>query len=74
MKFRPHRELLDESMRDVVNLDGAKKSLEDHLRSCGFRNGDVSVRPYCYDDRIKWDTHLVTLDGMAIGYTDGPIV
>lgn len=32
----------------------------------------VHVEPYVYDDRIGWDTHLVTIDGYGVwGMTDG---
>jgi hypothetical protein len=33
----------------------------------------VHVEPYVFDDRINWDTHLVTIDGYGVwGMTDGP--
>ena len=28
---------------------------------------------YAQDDRIVWDTYLVTLDGCAIGFTNGDL-
>jgi len=33
----------------------------------------ISVEPYGYDVRIKWDTYLVTVEGLACGFTDGPV-
>ena len=33
----------------------------------------LNVTPYGYDDRIDWHTHIVTYDGGAIGFTNGPL-
>jgi hypothetical protein len=34
----------------------------------------VTVEPYGgIDKRIGWDTHLVCIDGDAVGFTDGPV-
>lgn len=33
---------------------------------------NIEVKPCHYDSRIGWDTHIVTLKGNAIGFTDGP--
>lgn len=33
----------------------------------------VHVTRHCYDDRIEWDTYIVTLDYYGVlGYTDAP--
>lgn len=36
-------------------------------------NENVKVEFYCRDDRIDWDTYLVTVNGKAALFTDGPI-
>jgi hypothetical protein len=33
----------------------------------------VVVRPHHFDSRIDWNTHIVTVEGHAVGFTDGPI-
>ncbi len=34
----------------------------------------VHVEPYVYDDRIGWNTHLITIDGHGVwGMANGPI-
>jgi hypothetical protein len=35
--------------------------------------GEIEVKPYTYDERIGWDTYIVTVDGAAVGFTDGAI-
>jgi len=36
-------------------------------------NENVQVKAYYYDERIRWDTHLVTVDGSAVLFCDGPV-
>jgi hypothetical protein len=34
----------------------------------------VRVIPYCYDERIDWNTYMVMLDKYGVfGFTDGPV-
>jgi hypothetical protein len=33
----------------------------------------TEVKPYWYDERIKWDTHVVLVKGSVWGFTDGPM-
>ncbi len=37
-----------------------------------FGSGEVLVKPYVFDKRINWDTYIVTHNGCAVGYTNGP--
>lgn len=75
-KFRFHRGGLAESMETVVTV-ADKAALCNQVRAArgypAFEDGQIAVSPYCYDARIGWDTHIVTLEGNAIGYTDGPM-
>ena len=74
MKFRPQRELLVDSMAEVVELQDFR-ALTGHLTKLGFLPAGlakIAVRPYCYDDRNGWKTYLVTVDGQAVGFTNGP--
>jgi len=79
-KFRWHRGSLAESMETVVEFDGSKEALFVILKSDALPwfpaidIHDVSVEPYAFDDRIGWDTHIVTVTGGACGFTDGAIV
>lgn len=81
MKYREKRELLVESMETVIELPDFE-ALEAHLRErhrgTAYETGALTVEPYGdtperrLDKRIGWDTHIVCINGNAIGYTDGP--
>lgn len=80
MKFRHHRGSLAESMRTVVELDPSLEALRAHLTSSrkndphGNHVGNLVVSYYGEDNRIGWSiTYIVTEDGNAIGFTNGPI-
>jgi hypothetical protein len=66
--YRPHRGGLDESMSEVETLD--MESLTGKLVAL-FGPGDVEIKPYHYDARTDWNTHIVLWDGKAVGFTDG---
>ena len=68
MKFRPHRGGFAESMAEVVELKDLR-ALAAYLEVDIAR---INVKPYCYDDRNGWKTYIVTVDGQAVGFTDGP--
>ncbi len=80
MKYRRVRELLSESMATVVEVED-KAALWEIVRDFskswpGYQDAtieDLEVRPYGFDERIGWDTHIVVLKGSAVGYTDGPL-
>ena len=57
-------------MRECVELSDMA-FLKLYLRSMGYPDGVVLVEKYGgFDERIGWNTHLVTIDGNAIGFTD----
>jgi hypothetical protein len=35
-------------------------------------DANVTIRPYGYDERNGWDTHLICVDGKAALFSDGP--
>jgi len=77
MKFRWHRGSLDDSMQTVVDFesfDGLVSILRATPYTPSFDTSDIKVEKYCYDPRIEWDTYIVTIDGNAIGFTDGPLL
>lgn len=69
--YRPVRGGLAQAMSEIVRIHGGTVQLAQHL---GVEPSRVHVKPYIYDQRIKWDTYLVCVDGFAAGYTDGPVI
>lgn len=82
--YRPHRALLEDAMREVVELKN-KAALIKHIeREWSYLPHDfeindktINIKEYGYDVRINWDTHIVTLEmggnPGAIGFTNGPV-
>jgi hypothetical protein len=76
MKFREHRGGLDESMKDIYEFSSIAE-LKQHVENW-FKVPvlDICIKYYCYDERIAWDTYLVSIklegekDFWAIGYAD----
>ena len=72
-KFRPHRGSLSDAMQDVREFETRDELLE-------FLNEDLEgmavlttmeIKPYTYDGRIRWDSHIVTAPGHGVlGFTD----
>jgi hypothetical protein len=78
-KYRPHRGSLN--MHEVIEIE-SRAQLVEHMRKSApdwYPRDELptlqntKIEPYFYDDRIKWDTHLVTVNGSPWGYTDGPL-
>ena len=78
-KYRDQRGQLDDSMAtlqilpDRAALIAHLRSIYDPQRFGEWDDADVEVKPYCYDERIGWDTYIVTLQGGGVGFTDGPV-
>jgi hypothetical protein len=81
MKFREHRGGLAESMQTVVEV-ADHAALLAHIRKLAelwptfppVNEKTVQIKPYGYDARIGWHTHIVTLDNYGVlGFTDGPV-
>lgn len=79
IKFRPHRGDLVESMNEMIEVE-SKSELIDILRKelekYGIFISDeaVKIEPCGFDNRINWDTYVVTSDGcVVIGYTNGDL-
>ena len=79
LKIREHRGSLAESMKTVCEIDNTAQALGKFVREKlkDFKRFDVAgwtIKPYCYDERIGWDAHIVTVDGYGVfGFTDGPV-
>lgn len=70
-------------MRTVVDLRD-REALVDHCRevirgmadplAARISGANVHVSRHVPDERIGWDTHVVTVDGFGVvGFTDGPV-
>jgi hypothetical protein len=69
MKYRPQRGSYAESMAEIVIVPDSLRAFAAELKTSVER---LEVKPYCYDDRNGWKTYIVTVDGQAVGFTDGP--
>jgi hypothetical protein len=79
MKIRIHRGGLAESMATIANIEPTAEAIAEYLRShwgglgYGVFSNDITVEPYCRDDRIGWDTYIVLMKDCAVAFTDGPL-
>jgi len=81
IKYRPHRGSLDAAMSEVVTLPANYASLLEHIRKdwSGWQVLEsINVQPYCFDERIGWNTHVVMArfankSVVPVGFTDGPL-
>jgi len=78
MLFREHRGSLEDSMATAIPLANDKTSLVSHINSLNvfldnrvISEEMVTVKPYGFDKRIQWDSHIVSISGYGvIGYTN----
>lgn len=70
MKYRPHRGSLDAAMAEMAEVEPTLNALAVHLK---VPASSITVKPYGYDKRIEWDTHIVLVDSSPWGFTDGPV-
>lgn len=75
LKFREHRGSLSESMNTIRSVSSKKDIAEIcNNKFITFEAEKIEITPYCYDARIRWDTHIVTYQGyVVLGFTDGNI-
>jgi hypothetical protein len=81
MKYRPHRETLADAMAEVVEV-ADRAALVEHMRNLVIdwyppdelpTMENTEIKPYGFDARINWDTHIVLVNGRAWGFTNGPL-
>ena len=79
MKFRPHRGMLADAMKECIEFNG-RQALIDHLRAIHPMFGpsfidDVEIKPYSErpDTRIGWKRTCIVESKQwgPIGFTDG---
>jgi hypothetical protein len=71
MKFRWHKSGLKESLKTVElfsDMNGLLNILSKNMVSVSLK--DIKIKPYCYDDRINWNTHIVLFKGDPLGFTN----
>ncbi len=80
MKYRDHRGLLAESLETTVEIPATKEALMAHLTAIHPTSpvtdpATITVKKYGdgIDGRCGWDTHIVAVNGRAVGFTDGPL-
>lgn len=61
-------------MKTIINI----KSLKDLERIIsGYHLGPHKINlvcePYCYDERINWDTYIIKNNGYVLGFSNGVI-
>lgn len=78
--YRSHRGGLHDSMETVRPVKGfddlvavLRQEREGWPDQSVVTSGSVLVKPYGFDERIGWDTHVVTVAGRAVGFTNGPL-
>ena len=61
--YRPQRSLLAEAMAESKEFSSVKEMLEyiveEHEKA--FDISDIYISYYCYDERIEWETYILTV-------------
>jgi hypothetical protein len=78
MKCRPASSFMaiDAAMEHVFEVNSRAELLaylKGHYDFWCPTDENVTIKFYCRDERIGWDTHLVCVDGKAALFTDGPL-
>lgn len=74
VKFREHRGSLADAMETVIEVKSLDELRKHLYKVMPYKRGALlKVEFYTYDERINWNTYLVTLDGNAVGYTNGEL-
>lgn len=76
MRIRQHRGSLDDSLATAAEIPATEEAVRSYFTKQFMVSilGEIEVKPYGYDGRVGWDTHVVMLDGSVAGFTDGPLV
>lgn len=78
MKLRQHCGGLEKSMATTIEIEPTKEALLAAVRASvaplNVADDSLSVKPYGFDKRINWDTHIVEIQDFGVyGFTDGPL-
>lgn len=72
--FRPVRGSFKQAMGEafeVGSIDDVIRYLSKQMLPADKDN--ISIKYYGFDERNNWETHLVLLDGEAVGYTSSEL-
>ena len=58
--FRFHRGLLEDSLKTVIEIHSFEQLLLHIVSEMDMELSSISYEPYVYDERIGWDTQIVT--------------
>jgi len=69
--FRFHMGSLDNSMKTVTEIKSLEQLME--LSNGGWHKNPITIeiKPYMYDHRINWDTHIVVVHAEDMIYPIG---
>lgn len=74
MKIRQHRAFLEDSIKTVTEIEPTISAIRAYFKQESpfpdMYNGKIEIKPYDFDERINWDTYIITIDGNAIGFTN----
>jgi len=80
-EYRKHRGSLSDSMKTVQEFDTRSGLVEylqndiDKLMPGEYNCREITIKPYGFDRRIGWDTHIVCLDGYGVlGFTNMEVI
>lgn len=79
MKIRPAAgcgKTIYEAMSSVVEVadwQALLSYLQEQFYFWSPTNENVVIKPYCYDARTGWDTYMISIDGKAALFSDGPM-
>lgn len=79
--FRPHKGSLAQAMKEVKSVSSKqelvtliKRELSQYKHDLLINEQTIHIEHYSYDERIDWNTHIVTLkDYGVLGFTNAPL-
>jgi hypothetical protein len=78
IRFREHRGSLADSLATTVTVTSRAELIAHVARLLDpipVTSEQLGVAPYCFDARIGWETHIVTLrDYGVVGFTDADVL
>jgi hypothetical protein len=74
-KYRSHRGTLADSLDTTIEFNSVEDFKSHVKQEAYYFDGDITVDKYGgIDERCGWDTHIVRVGGIAVGFTDGNVV
>lgn len=77
MLIRQHRSTLSDALETTAEIEPTIEAIRRYFnKDCPlphFYDGEIKVEHYGYDERIHWDTYIITCDGNAIGFCNSEL-